>query len=161
MDAPESHVNIGRVGTLPYPAPMGGSGLPSSLSTPGGVIPRQPVPDPQGRAAVEPESRQARESKVRLSLRSSVFLAGFGLSLLLLMLEYVTAGGFPGWFVLVPTNPTTLLAALVGHKAELIVGSRWSDQAFFGTLAVESALWWYMVGALAAVVRRRRAHRLM
>jgi hypothetical protein len=97
-------------------------------------------------------------SKVRLSVGSSVFLAGFGLSLLLLMLEYLTASEFPGWFILIPTNPTTLLAALVGHKAELIVGSRWSDQAFFGTLAVGSALWWYMVGALVALVRRRRMH---
>jgi hypothetical protein len=77
------------------------------------------------------------------------------------MLEYLTAGEFPGWFVLIPTNPTTLLAALVGHKAELIVGSRWSDQAFFGTLAVESACWWYVVGALVVVIRRRRAHRLI
>ncbi|MEX0880473.1 MAG: hypothetical protein WD451_12205 [Thermoanaerobaculia bacterium] len=161
MDTPESHVNIGRVRTFPNPAPTGSSGPTSSPSTPGGVIPHQPVPDSQGRAAAETESRQARESKVRLSVGSSVFLAGFGLSFLLLVLEYLTAGEFPGWFILIPTNPSTLLAALVGHQVEAVVGSRWSDEAFFGTLVVESALWWYMVGALVAVVRRRRAHRLM
>ncbi len=97
-------------------------------------------------------------SRVQHSLRSRVFFAGFGLSFLLLILEYLTAGGFPGWFILVPSNPTTLLAALVGHKLEPIVGSRWSDEVFFGTLVVESTLWWFVVGALVAA-GRRRAHR--
>ena len=88
---------------------------------------------------------------------SRIFLAGFGLSLLLLMIEYLTGGRFPGWFVLVPSNPTTLLGALVGHQVEAAVGARWSDEAFFATLGVESALWWYAVGVLVVVVRRRRA----
>jgi hypothetical protein len=74
------------------------------------------------------------------------------------MIEYLTAGGFPGWFILIPSNPTTLVGALVGHKVEVAVGARWSDEAFFGTLAMESALWWWAVGALVVVVRRRRAH---
>jgi hypothetical protein len=91
------------------------------------------------------------------SAGARVFLAGFGPSLLLLMIEYLTAGGFPGWFILVPSNPTTLLGALVGHRVEAAVGPRWSDEAFFATLGVDSALWWYGVGVLVAVARRRRA----
>ena len=88
---------------------------------------------------------------------SRVFLVGFGLSLLLLIAEYLTGGRFPGWFVLVPSNPTTLLGALVGHQAEAAVGPGWADEAFFSTLVVESALWWYAVGVLVEAVRRRRA----
>jgi hypothetical protein len=92
------------------------------------------------------------------STSSRVFLAGFGLSLLLLVIEYLTAGEFPGWLILIPSNPTTLLGALVGHKVEMAVGARWSAEAFFATLFVESALWWGAVGALVVMVRRRRAH---
>ena len=77
------------------------------------------------------------------------------MSLLILMIEYLTAGGFPGWLILVPSNPTTLLAALVGHRVESAVGSQWADEAYFVTLAVGSALWWLGVGAVVAVVRRR------
>ena len=88
-------------------------------------------------------------------LGARVFGAGFGLSLLILMIEYVTAGGFPGWLILVPSNPTTLLAALAGHRVEAAVGARWADEAYFVTLGVESALWWFVVGALVAAVRRR------
>lgn len=87
----------------------------------------------------------------------TVFLAGFGGSLLLLTLEYLTAGDAPGWFILVPTNPTTLLAALVAHRVEPMFGSRWSDETFFGTLLAESALWWWTVGAVVDTIRRRRA----
>ena len=109
-----------------------------------------------------PEDRLTGKSQAGSSRRSSegsrVFLAGFGLSLLILMLEYLTAGSFPGWFILVPSNPTTLLAALVGHRIEAAVGARWSDEAFFATLAAESAGWWYGVGAIVGAVRRRRAH---
>jgi hypothetical protein len=81
------------------------------------------------------------------------------MSLLLLMIEFLTAGEFPGWFILVPSNPTTLLAALVGHKLEIAVGARWSDEAYFATLVAESAVWWLAVGALVVVVRRRLAPR--
>jgi hypothetical protein len=88
-----------------------------------------------------------------------VFWAGFGLSLLLLTVEYLTAGAFPGWLILVPSNPTTLLAALVGHGVETTVGVQWADEAFFATLAVESALWWYAVGVIFAAVRRRHFRR--
>ena len=83
-----------------------------------------------------------------------VFGAGFGLSLLILMIEYLTAGEFPGWLILVPSNPTTLLAALAGHRVEAAVGAQWADEAYFVTLGVESALWWFVVGALVAAVRR-------
>lgn len=83
------------------------------------------------------------------------FAAGFGLSLLVLMIEYLTAGGFPGWFILVPSNPTTLLAALAAHRVEAAVRAQWADEAYFVTLAAGSALWWLGVGALVAVVRRR------
>lgn len=87
---------------------------------------------------------------------SKVFLLGFGLSLLLLTLEYLTGGRFSGWFVLVPSNPTIVLGALVGHQVEGVVGARWADEAFFATLAVESALWWYAVGIVVDAVRRHR-----
>ncbi len=96
-------------------------------------------------------------SRVSFFSASRIFLVGFGLSLLLLIAEYLTGGRFPGWFVLVPSNPTTLLGALVGHEAEAAVGARWADEAFFSTLVVESALWWYAVGVLVEAVRRRRA----
>ncbi len=76
------------------------------------------------------------------------------MSLLILMIEYLTAGGFPGWLILVPSNPTTLLAALAGHRVEAAVRAQWADEAYFVTLAVGSALWWLGVGAVVAVVRR-------
>ena len=123
------------------------------------VLPQLPVASPVLEVGTPPESTRPGESRKWSSAGSRVFFAGFGVSLLLLMIEYLTAGGFPGWFLLVPSNPTTLLGALVGHQMEAIVGARWSDEAFFVTLAVESALWWYAVGVLVAVVRRRRAHR--
>jgi len=89
----------------------------------------------------------------------NVFLAGFGTSLVLLVLEYLTMGEFSGWLILVPTNPTIFLAALVGHQAEDLVGPRWADEAFFGTIALESALWWYGIGTLAVAWRHRQTRR--
>jgi hypothetical protein len=91
--------------------------------------------------------------------RARVFLFGFGLSFLLLVAEYLTAGKFSGWFVLVPTNPAILAAALIGHELEDLVTSRWADEAFFGTLVVETALWWWVCDALLARIRSRRARR--
>ena len=85
--------------------------------------------------------------------RVRVFGAGFGVSLLLLMIEYLTAGAFPAWLILVPSNPTTLLAALAGHRVEAT--ARWADEAYFITLGVGSTLWWFVVGTLVAAVRRR------
>ena len=96
------------------------------------------------------------QSRVSFFSAPKIFLVGFGLSLLLLTFEYQTGGRFPGWFVLVPSNPTIVLGALVGHQVEGVVGARWADEAFFATLAVESALWWYAVGIIVDVVRRRR-----
>ena len=86
---------------------------------------------------------------------AGVFAAGVGSSLLILTIEYLTAGGFPGWLILVPSNPTILLAALVGHRVEAAVRGQWADEAYFVTLAVGSALWWLGIGALVAAVRRR------
>ncbi len=113
-----------------------------------------------GRSRPEANAKGDREANPRFSECSKIFLAGFGPSFLLLVLEYLTAGDFPGWFLLVPTNPAILLAALVAHRVEPLVGSRWSDEAFFGTLAIESVLWWYFLGVLVAVLRRRRRARL-
>lgn len=103
-------------------------------------------------------SAAATPGRTRVSFfsASKIFLVGFGLSLLLLTLEYLTGGRFPGWFVLVPSNPTIVLGALVGHQVEGVVGARWADEAFFATLALESALWWYAVGIIVDAVRRRR-----
>jgi hypothetical protein len=109
-------------------------------------------------AAAVPETG-AGELNPRRSTSSRIFFAGFGLTFLLLVVEYLTAGEFPGWFLLVPTNPAILLAALVAHEAESLVGPRWADEAFFGTLIIESTLWWYILGALVVAVRRRRAAR--
>ena len=91
--------------------------------------------------------------------RARVFHFGFGLSFLLLVAEYLTAGEFSGWFALVATNPAILAAALIGHKLEDLVASRWADEAFFGTLVVETALWWWVCAALLARIRGRRARR--
>ncbi len=102
---------------------------------------------------------QANVREKKLSLRSKVFRAGFGLSLPLLILEYLTGGRFPGWLILVPSNPTTLAAALVARSLESVPGPRWSDEAFFGTFILESAFWWYLVGGAVDVIRRRRSHR--
>lgn len=156
MEIPDSHVKA--VSRAPLPHPVAPPESPESLSSSSesGHTRHQPRPN-QKRAtpAAKSGSGQVRVSKVQHSLRSRIFFAGFGLSFLLLILEYLTAGGFPGWFILVPSNPTTLLAALAGHKLESIVGSQWSDEAFFGTLVVESAFWWSVVGALVAAGRRR------
>ena len=157
MVTSEYNLDAGGAKSLQPPTTPAGSLVPRFSSASGPASPRQPAPGPQPRAVAPAESRQAGESRWS-SASSRVFLAGFGLSLLLLIIEYLTAGGFPGWFILVPSNPTTLLGAFVGHKVEAAVGARWSDEAFFATLVVESALWWYMVGVLVVVVRRRRAH---
>jgi hypothetical protein len=95
----------------------------------------------------------------RRLLAGNVFLAGFGTSLLLLVLEYLTVGEFFGWLILVPTNPTIFLGAVVGHQAERLVGPRWADEAFFGTIALESALWWYGICLLVVAWRDRQRRR--
>jgi len=92
-----------------------------------------------------------------LSLRWKVFLLGFGLSAPLLVLEYLSDGQFLGWLVLLPTNPTTLAAAVIARNAESLSGPRWSSEAFFGTFILESAFWWYVVAGVADVIRRHRA----
>jgi hypothetical protein len=156
MEIPDYHVKA--VSRAPLPHPVASPEIADSLSSSSasGQTPDQPRPKKRPAAAeAKALTGLERASRVQHSLRSRVFFAGFGLSFLLLILEYLTAGEFPGWFILVPSNPTTLLAALFGHKLEPIVGSRWSDEAFFGTLVVESALWWFVVGALVAAGRRR------
>jgi hypothetical protein len=93
-----------------------------------------------------------------MSLRWRVFLVGFGLSLSLLVLEYLSGGRLPGWLILIPTNPTTLPAAFLARKAESLLGPRWSAEGFFGTFILESAFWWYLVADVVDAIRRRRAH---
>ncbi|MGE5275450.1 MAG: hypothetical protein ACM3SU_00505 [Acidobacteriota bacterium] len=92
-----------------------------------------------------------------MSLRWRVFLWGFGLSVPLLILEYVSDGQLPGWLILLPTNPTTLAAAVIARDAESLSGPRWSSEAFFGTFILESAFWWYLVAGVTDVIRRHRA----
>jgi len=139
----------------------GHPGLPPLLLTREPPVPAQSTSKLMHRAAAVPETGKTGELNPRRSTSSRIFFAGFGLSFLLLVIEYLTAGEFPGWFLLVPSNPTILLAALVAHQVESLVGSRSSDEAFFGTLVVESALWWYILGALVAVLRRHRAASLV
>jgi hypothetical protein len=93
---------------------------------------------------------------MRSPIQERVSHWGFGLSGLLLTIEYLTAGRFPGWILLVPTNPTILVAALVGHRVEELVGARWADEAYFCTLGLDSAVWWYLVGVFAIRLRRLR-----
>jgi hypothetical protein len=93
----------------------------------------------------------------RLSLRWKVFLSGFGLSVPLLVLEYLSEGQFLGWLILLPTNPTTLAAAVIARNAESLSGPRWSSEAFFGTFLLESAFWWYLVAGVIDGIRRHRS----
>lgn len=146
MNAPEYH--RGRGGGEPITV--------TRLSPAAGPL-GPPVESPLLGATARATATQPGQPRVSSSSASRIFVIGFGLSLLLLLTEYLTGGRFPGWFVLVPSNPTTLLGALVGHQVEAAVGARWADEAFFATLGVESALWWYAVGVLAVVARRRRA----
>jgi len=100
---------------------------------------------------------QAAAARRRLSLRWRVFLFGFGLSVPLLVLEYLSDGQFLGWLILLPTNPTTLAAAVIARNAESLSGPRWSSEAFFGTFILESAFWWYLVAGVIDAIRRHRA----
>lgn len=87
---------------------------------------------------------------------TTVFVVGFGLSTVFLYLEYLTAGRFLGWLLLIPTNPLLLIAALIGHQLENVVQPRWADETFFGTILLESALWWYAIAFLIVARRHRR-----
>ncbi len=124
--------------------------------SPSAAHPATPLPIPRSERTPSAAATPGR-SRVSFFSASKIFLVGLGLSLLLLTFEYLTGGRFPGWLVLVPSNPTTVLGALVGHQVEAAVGARWADEAFFATLGVESALWWYAVGIIVDAVRRRRS----